>query len=191
MTELKEKQDAFDSNELLFFVANKKYFDFRVFKDPYKFASIIYHKGSLDDAKDSQNKMLAKLDEFKKQRPPEEYGIINGEYRLIKPKSSQEESGITTQQSDEQPDTSDTSDQENLLKNPLHRKQRLKILTPNQMLSRLPITLAQLKAGNNSEKLKNEIRQLLYSLHRSKNVQNNPIKVWLTLFKHTSNLYEH
>ena len=44
----------------------------------------------------------------------------------------------------------------------------LKILTPNQMLSRLPITLAQLKAGNNSEKLKNEIRQLLYSLYKSK-----------------------
>ena len=44
----------------------------------------------------------------------------------------------------------------------------LKILTLNQMLSRLPITLAQLKAGNNSEKLKNEIRQLLYSLYRSK-----------------------
>ena len=46
--------------------------------------------------------------------------------------------------------------------------QGLKILTPNQMLSRLPITLAQLNAGNNSEKLKNEIRQLLYSLYRSK-----------------------
>ena len=44
----------------------------------------------------------------------------------------------------------------------------LKILTPNQMLSRLPITLAQLKAGNNSEKLENEIRQLLYFLYRSK-----------------------
>ena len=44
----------------------------------------------------------------------------------------------------------------------------LKILTPSQMLNRLPITLAQLKAGNNSEKLKNEIRQLLYSLYRSK-----------------------
>ena len=44
----------------------------------------------------------------------------------------------------------------------------LKILTPNQMLSRLPISLAQLKAGNNSEKLKNEIRQFLYSLYRSK-----------------------
>ena len=47
-------------------------------------------------------------------------------------------------------------------------RQGLKILTPNQMLSRLPVTLAQLKAGNNSEKLKNEIRQLLYSLYRSK-----------------------
>ena len=44
----------------------------------------------------------------------------------------------------------------------------LEILTPNQMLRRLPITLSQLKAGNNSEKLKNEIRQLLHSLYRSK-----------------------
>ena len=40
----------------------------------------------------------------------------------------------------------------------------LKILTPSKTLDRLPISLAQLKAGNNSEKLKNEIRQLLYSL---------------------------
>ena len=44
----------------------------------------------------------------------------------------------------------------------------LKILTPSQMLSRLPTALAQLKAGNNSEKLENEIRQLLYSLYRPK-----------------------
>ena len=56
----------------------------------------------------------------------------------------------------------------------------LKILTSNQMLSRLPITLVQLKVGNNSEKLKNEIRQLLYSLYCSKKmtkqVYNNLIK---------------
>ena len=44
--------------------------------------------------------------------------------------------------------------------------QGLKILTPNQMLNRLAIALAQVKAGNNSEKLKNEIRQPLYSLYR-------------------------
>ena len=46
----------------------------------------------------------------------------------------------------------------------------IKILTPNQMLSRLPIALAQLQAGNNSNKLKNEIRQLLYSLYCSKDM---------------------
>ena len=44
----------------------------------------------------------------------------------------------------------------------------LKILTPNQMLKRLPIALAQVKAGNNSEGLLNEIRQIVYSLYRSK-----------------------
>ena len=46
----------------------------------------------------------------------------------------------------------------------------IKILTQNQMLSRLPIALAQLQAGNNSNKHKSEIRQLLYSLYRSKNM---------------------
>ena len=46
----------------------------------------------------------------------------------------------------------------------------LKILTPNQMLKRLPIALAQVEAGNNSESLLNEIRQIVYSLHRSKEI---------------------
>ena len=68
----------------------------------------------------------------------------------------------------------------------------LKILTKNQILSRLAITVAKLKAGNNSEKLKNEIRQLLYFFCTDqKNLQSNSIKVWLTLFKNGNNLYEH
>ena len=46
----------------------------------------------------------------------------------------------------------------------------LKILTPNQMLKILPIALAQIKAGNNSESLLNEIRQIVYSLYRSKEI---------------------
>ena len=46
----------------------------------------------------------------------------------------------------------------------------LKILTPQQVFTRLPILLAQIKAGNNSQKLKNEIIQLLYSLYRSKKI---------------------
>ena len=50
------------------------------------------------------------------------------------------------------------------------QRKGIKILTPSQMLSRLPTSLAQLEVENNSEKLKNEIRQLLYSLYRSKNI---------------------
>ena len=56
----------------------------------------------------------------------------------------------------------------------------LKTLTNKQMLNRLPILLAQIQAGNNSKSLKNEIRQILYSLYRSKvltkTVYNNLIK---------------
>ena len=46
----------------------------------------------------------------------------------------------------------------------------LKILTPKQMLHRLPIAPAQVKAGNNSESLLNEIRQIVYSLYQSKEI---------------------
>ena len=57
---------------------------------------------------------------------------------------------------------------------------KLKILTPKQMVQRLPIALSQVKAGNNSENLLNEIRQIVYSLHQSreitKKVYNNIIK---------------
>ena len=46
----------------------------------------------------------------------------------------------------------------------------LKILTRKQMLQRLPIALAQVKAGNNSENLLNEMRQIIYSLYPSKEI---------------------
>ena len=50
------------------------------------------------------------------------------------------------------------------------RGKKLKILTPKQMLQRLPIALAQVKAGNNSESLLNEIKQIVYSLYQSKQI---------------------
>ena len=56
----------------------------------------------------------------------------------------------------------------------------LKILTPKQMLQRLPIALAQVKAGNNSESLLNEIRQIVYSLYQSKQITK---KVYNNLIK--------
>ena len=46
----------------------------------------------------------------------------------------------------------------------------LKILTPKQLLQRLPVTLAQVKAGNNLESLLNEIMQIVYSLYQSKEI---------------------
>ena len=53
----------------------------------------------------------------------------------------------------------------------------IKILTPKQMLQRLPIALAEVQAGNNSESLLNEIRQTLYQLKQiTKKVYNNIIK---------------
>ena len=66
---------------------------------------------------------------------------------------------------------------ENILEfNRQQQGQGLKILTPNQMLNRLPISLAQLNAGNKSEKLKNETRQILHSLYRSKKLTKNIYK---------------
>ena len=57
---------------------------------------------------------------------------------------------------------------------------KLKILTSKQMLQRLPIALAQVKAGNNSENLLNDIRKIIYSLYKSeeitKKVYNNLMK---------------
>ena len=79
----------------------------------------------------------------------------------------------------EPPDATNVSDSESD-ESAEHKRQELKILTQQKMLSRLPISSAQLKAGNNSQKLKNEIRQLLYSLYRSK-------KLSKTIYKHLMN----
>ena len=74
------------------------------------------------------------------------------------------------------PDTTDMPELESEECAEQNRKEKgvgIKILTPDQMLSRLPITLAQLKAGNNSEKLEKEIRKPLHSLSRSKKIDQN------------------
>ena len=79
------------------------------------------------------------------------------------------------------------------------RKQKgqgFKILTPNQILSRLLISLAQLKAGNNSEKLRKLNWKLkLYNYYilctDQKNLQKMSLIIWSTLFKNENNLYEH
>ena len=89
-----------------------------------------------------------------------------GNFKVYKEKLDKEK-----QVSDEQLDTRDMPElesEEPAAKRRNQQGQGLKMLTPNQMLSKLPIASAQLKAENNSEKLIYEIRQLLYSFYRSK-----------------------
>ena len=102
-----------------------------------------------------------------------------GELDLEKSKSDhsdeQKESNTARQrfaeQPNEQPDTTvmpELESEESAAQRKEQKAKGLKILTPNQMLSRLPISSAQLKARDNSEKLKIEIREQLYSLYRSR-----------------------
>ena len=98
-------------------------------------------------------------------------------------KESDEESDEKSTLENEEIDTTDMPDlksEESAAERRNQQGQGLKILTPDQILSRLPITLAQLKAGNNSQKLINEIRQLLYSLHWLK-------KLTKTIYNHLIN----
>ena len=77
----------------------------------------------------------------------------------------------SNKKSAELPDTTDMPElesEESAAERRNQQGQGLKILTPDQMLNRLPITFAQLKVGNNSPKLIKEIRQLLHSLYPSK-----------------------
>ena len=129
-------------NEELF----KKYFNFQRPSDMFKY---LYQTNDKEKNHELVNIIKSGLKDFKKEN-----------------KKISEEERIT--------ETSDKTIKiaKKILKfnKPKQEGQGIKILTPNQMLSRLPISLAQLQAGNNSEKLKNEIRQLLYSLYRSKNM---------------------
>ena len=91
-------------------------------------------------------------------------------------KSENEQSKPKTQESDdEQPDTKDTPDleSEESAAQEEQSAKGFKILTPSQLLSRLPTSLAQLNAGNNSEQLKIKIRQLFYSLFKFKKLAKN------------------
>ena len=86
-------------------------------------------------------------------------------------------------ETDEQLDTTDMPDlesEESATQRRNEKGQGLIILTPQQVLSRLPISLAQLKLGSISQNFKNEIRRLLYSLYRSK-------KLSKTIYKHLMN----
>ena len=202
MVNIKQLGDWFDTAQLVCTKTDgKTKYNFNNFTFLSKFASKIYNKNlTLEEAEDNQQKLEILINNLNNNYNPKSKitkekedtlkstrklffireEIIRAFKRGIFPyidgfkveKESNEES-------DEEIDTTEIPDLESEESTAERRKQNalgLTLLTLDQMLSRLPITLAQLHARNNSEKLKNEIRQLLYSLYRSKKLTKNVYK---------------
>ena len=153
---IEEIEKNVDRNKMVY-RGTKKTYDFRNFKTIRAFGNEI----SLDIANIEQANLLSYISDFMKTKPrdPEKRklraDVLNSMRALVEGREvvlNAFKSGIFQVSKESQEGTG------------------LKILTPNQMLKRLPIALAQVKAGKNSEILLNEIRQIVYSLYRSKEI---------------------
>ena len=151
----------------MFYKGSNKTYDFRNFKTIRPFGNEIRNKViSLDTANIEQANLLSYVYDFTKKTRPRSLAqkqlraeIVDSITSLIEGREmviNAFKSGIFQVLKESQ---EDEESQEG---------KGLKILTPSQMLKRLPIALAQVKAGNYSESLLNEIRQIVYSLYRSK-----------------------
>ena len=158
---IEEIEKKVDRNKMVYKGTNKTY-DFRNFKTIRTFGNEIRNNViSLDTANMEQANLLSYINDFIKTKPrdPEKRklraDVLNSVTGLVQGREAvltAFKSGIFQVSKESQ------------------EGKGLKILTPNQMLKRLPIALAQVKAGNNSENLLNEIRQIVYSLYRSKEI---------------------
>ena len=171
---IEEIQKKVDRNRMVYKGTNETY-DFRNFKRIRAFGNEIRNNIiSLDTANFEQANLLSYTNDFirkTKPRNPEKRklrsdvldsvtGLVNGREMVLKAFQS----GIFHKLEESQ-----KGEGANEMSR-VNASERLKILTPNQMLKRLPIALAQVKAGNNSESLLNEIGQIVYSLYRSKEI---------------------
>ena len=156
------------NREKVFNKSNKNTYNFKDFRTIRTFGEYIYEgETTLDEADEDQSDLADRINDFiKKTRPQsqkkkQEKEIVKK--NLINFYEAREailnafKSKIFLKKST----GSGISDTDN---------SKLKILTPKQMLERLLIALAQVKAGNNSENLLNEIRQIIYSLYQSKEI---------------------
>ena len=172
---MSELYDSIDYNNLKFeYVGPTKAVKFYEYMDSKElFNAIRKSKIKFSDVKNKQKEFLNKLSNIKiGKKTPEQKKVINN---LEKCYSSREEVISFFRDYIEMLSDANYDAKQNETKGT-----GLKILTPKQMLQRLPIALAQVKAGNNSESLLNEIRQIVYSLYQSKQitkkVYNNIIK---------------
>ena len=158
---IEEMEKQVDRNRMVYKGTNKTY-DFRNFKTTRAFGNEI--RNNIIDMKTAdidQARLLSHINDFIKTKPrdPEKRrlrsDVLNSVSVLVKGREmvlTAFKNGIFQLSKESQ------------------EGEGLKIFTPNQMLKRLPIALAQVKAGNNSESLLNEIRQIVYSLYRSKEI---------------------
>ena len=172
---MKELYDHVDYNNLKFdFVGPTKDVRFYEYKDSKElFNAIKNNKINYDDAVKRQDELLNKISNVKiGKKTGNQKEVINNLENFYK--SREEVINFFRDYGKMVLDAFCKSKQNET------RGKGLKILTPKQMLQRLSIALAQVKAGNNSESLLNEIRQIVYSLYQSKqitkNVYNNLIK---------------
>ena len=158
---IEEIEKKVERNKMVYKGTNKTY-DFRNFKTIRTFGNEIRNNViSLDTANMEQANLLSYISDFMKTKPRDlekkklRADVFNSVTGLVQGREAvltAFKSGIFQASKESQ------------------EGKGLKILTPNQMLKRLPIALAQVKAGNNSESLLNEIRQIVYSLYRSKEI---------------------
>ena len=159
---IEEIEKKLDRNKMVYKGTNKTY-DFRNFRTIRTFANEIRNNViSLDTANIEQANLLSYVYDFTKKKKPRSLAqkqlraeVVDSINALVQGREmviNAFKSGIFQVSKESQ------------------ESEGLKILTPNQMLKRLPIALAQVKAGNNSESLLNEIRQIVYSLYRSKEI---------------------
>ena len=163
------------NNNLLFgYMTKAKDIIFHEYRDSKEcFNAIRYNKIGFSEAKNEQNDFLSKLTSIKIGRKTlEQEKIINNLERFYI--SRQEVTNFFRDYTEMLSDANYRAKQNEI------KGKGLKILTPKQMLQRLPIALAQVKAGNDSENLLNEIRQIIYSLYQSKEITN---KVYNNLMK--------
>ena len=165
---IEEIEKKVDRNKMFYKRSNKTY-DFRNFKTIRAFGNEIRNNViTLDTANIEQATLLSYVYDFSRKTRPRnpaqrqlKADIVDSVTSLIEGREmviNAFKSGIFQVSKESQEDEE------------AQEGEGLKILTPNQMLKRLPIALAQVKAGNNSESLLNEIGQIVYSLYRSKEI---------------------
>ena len=167
LNKIKEMEESIDREKLVY-KTDKHTFDFRKFNTIRTFGKDIYNgKITLEEADESQSDLLGEIKKIndktrpqalkKKQIKEATLNSLNNFYDAREMVLNGFKSKIfLTKSAGTGLFNTDNS--------------KLKILSPKQMLQRLPVALAQVKAGNNSENLLNEIRQIIYSLYQSKEI---------------------